>query len=469
MPTIVEKQEVLNGRGQVIRYGSGTSAGSYFYKEKIPGERRYKTRRIQGATTIEEAVQAAVEIAFKLQEEQPPESISDLIKSPSGNPGETKQYVAHQTVRRAPKRQRIENAIDGFLREEQRRVDVGLLSSRTLTQKRLALKLHLLPYLEQYKNVLYTNQIELSTFRDYEIFRAKATPLTRNGEITIVKDFSKNYLVRHRLLAAELLMDRDFLKRGQVKQTDKLANPAICAEDWETIVKYARGHWRDSAKKLQNHRIHYWRTLFWHWILFAKNTGMSPEKINKLKWKQIEIVDEGRFSASEGKRVTWEVAYIYTIRSKTQQAREIPANIARELKRWKKLQQQYMKEQGIDLKVTPETVVFSNPHNDLKGYSYSSYTRGWADIRKAVKAKMHGHRFSPHPYTIYSMRSTFIEDHLLKGTPVFEVAEMAGHSVMETQKTYARLNLRKKGREITMPRLGKRKDSNNIVDLFNEE
>ena len=87
MPTIVEKQEVLNGRGQVIRYGSGTSAGSYFYKEKIPGERRYKTRRIQGATTIEEAVQAAVEIAFKLQEEQPPESISDLIKSPSGNPG----------------------------------------------------------------------------------------------------------------------------------------------------------------------------------------------------------------------------------------------------------------------------------------------------------------------------------------------------------------------------------------------
>ena len=135
-------------------------------------------------------------------------------------------------------------------------------------------------------------------------------------------------------------MDRDFIKRGQVKQTDKLANPAICAEDWETIVKYARGHWRDSAKKLQNHRIHYWRTLLWHWILFAKNTGMSPEEINKLKWKQIEIVDEGRFSATEGRRVTWEVAYIYTIRSKTQHAREIPANIARELKRWKRLQHQ---------------------------------------------------------------------------------------------------------------------------------
>ena len=81
---------------------------------------------------------------------------------------------------------------------------------------------------------------------------------------------------------------------------------------------------------------------------------------------------------------------------------------------------------------------------------------------------MHGHRFSPNHYTIYSMRSTFIEDHLLKGTPVFEVAEIADHSAIETHKTYTRLNLRKKGREITTPRLGKRKESSNIVDLFKD-
>ena len=49
------------------------------------------------------------------------------------------------------------------------------------------------------------------------------------------------------------------------------------------------------------------------------------------------------------------------------------------------------------------------------------------------------------------MRSTFIEDHLLKGAPVMEVAEMAGHDIRETQKSYARLNLRKKGEEITRP------------------
>lgn len=54
---ILEKQEVLNGRGQVIRCGSGTSTGKSFYKEKIPGERRYKTRCILEVTTMEKLLQ----------------------------------------------------------------------------------------------------------------------------------------------------------------------------------------------------------------------------------------------------------------------------------------------------------------------------------------------------------------------------------------------------------------------------
>ena len=114
-------------------------------------------------------------------------------------------------------------------------------------------------------------------------------------------------------------------------------------------------------------------------------------------------------------------------------------------------------------------MVFSIPHNNLKGYSYSSYQRGWIDTRNAVKDKRRGHRFSPHHYAIYSMRSTFIEDHLLKGSPVFEVAEMAGHRMIKTQKTYARLNLRKQGRQITIPRPEKRKDLSNIINPLKDK
>jgi hypothetical protein len=62
------------------------------------------------------------------------------------------------------------------------------------------------------------------------------------------------------------------------------------------------------------------------------------------------------------------------------------------------------------------------------------------------------------------------------------IAELAGERVeaqlrrlyvatnnLEKESASARLNLRKKGREITMPKLGKRKDSGNVVDLFDEE
>ena len=268
MPKILEKEEVLNGRGHVVLYGSGTSAGGYFYRELVKGQRSYRQRRIPGVSSMQEAVQAAVDVAFQLNNDKPDPQAAALIGRADSTPQSRKTYQSH-IVTRQPRKQRIEDAVDAFLKEEQKRVDVGLLAQKTQTQKRITLTRHLLPYLRNHKYISYTNQIKETTFRDYSIYRADATPLTRNNEISQIKDFCKNYLVKHRLLAADLLMDRDFLKRGQIKQIDKMRNPAICSEDWEVIVRYVRGYYRDSAIKLPNHRIHHWRTLFWHCILFA--------------------------------------------------------------------------------------------------------------------------------------------------------------------------------------------------------
>ena len=464
MPKIVEKQEVLNGRGTVVLYGSGTSAGSFFYRELIKGERAYRQRKIDGARTMEEAVAAALEVAFQLQREEADPAIKEIFTKSSQRNTEPKRTHQTLTIGRRPRQQRIEDSIASFLKEEQKRVDVGLLKAKTKQQKAITLTRHLLPYLQE-KGIYYTTQIKEITFKEYEIYRADATPLTRNSEITQIKDFCKNYLVKHRLIDADLLLSRDFLTRGKVKQVDRMKNPAISEEDWEIITSYVRGQYRQSSESLQNFRIHYWRTLFWHFILFAKNSGMSPEEILRLQWKQIEIIDEGRVT-SKGEREKWEVAYVYTIRSKTKQAREIPVNQARELRRWKKIQEDYLAERKSILQITRNTLVFGNPNNDFKAYGYTNYQRSWREIREALKDKFRGHRFSKHPYTIYSMRSTFIEDHLLKGTPVFEVAEMAGHSVIETQKTYAKLNLRKKGREITLPKMGEKFSPRKQIDLF---
>ena len=71
MPKIADKRKVLGGRGSVVLYASGTSAGKYFYRELIKGTQTYKTRRIEGVSNMDEAEAAVTEVAFELNKEPP--------------------------------------------------------------------------------------------------------------------------------------------------------------------------------------------------------------------------------------------------------------------------------------------------------------------------------------------------------------------------------------------------------------
>ncbi len=66
MPQIQLQQKVLNGRGRVLLYGSGTSAGKWYYKEKVEGQRRYKEKQLFGASSLEQAIEMAAEAAIEL-------------------------------------------------------------------------------------------------------------------------------------------------------------------------------------------------------------------------------------------------------------------------------------------------------------------------------------------------------------------------------------------------------------------
>ena len=104
MPRIVDKREVLNGRGFVVLYGSGTSAGSFFYRELVKGSRSYRQRKIPNVTSMEDAVQAAIEVAFAIQaeEQETPDLASELV----GGSRSTRRQLSHeqQTVTRQPRR-----------------------------------------------------------------------------------------------------------------------------------------------------------------------------------------------------------------------------------------------------------------------------------------------------------------------------------------------------------------------------
>ncbi|WP_413678489.1 hypothetical protein [Prochlorococcus sp. MIT 0916] len=69
MPQIQLQKRVLNGRGRVLLYGSGTSAGKWYYKEKVEGQRRYKEKQLFGASSLEQAIEIAPEAAIELAKE----------------------------------------------------------------------------------------------------------------------------------------------------------------------------------------------------------------------------------------------------------------------------------------------------------------------------------------------------------------------------------------------------------------
>ena len=473
MPKVLQKQKVSK-KGTVVQYGSGSSAGEYFYRELIPGTKNYRTRKIEGATCLEDAVEAAFEIATELAREPDFTAVFNPngLHSSDSKPSQQRGVI---NIHRRGRKQTLKLAVNEWLKKQQEQVDVGLLSPRTYKQKRITLTIHLLGYFKS-ERIEYTNEITTKTFDNYLIYRADTTALNRQKELGIITEWCKKYLVKNRLLDSEVLLDDNFMPKQRINQTDLMKNPAITPEDWKVIVDFVRDEWRFRPLDHHNKNGWYFRNMFWHFILFAKNTGMSPEEILKMKWKQIEIVNERRVN-SKGEYVDWHVAYVRTIRAKTKQAREIPAKQATEIQRWKVWVENYIKEKGLrskddnfkELVITKDTYVFGNVHNEWTPFNHSWILKNWIAIRDELADKLNGHRFSPHPYTLYSMRSTFIEDHLLKGTPVIEVAEMAGHDVRETQRTYARLNLRKKGTQITLPELGKKPNGGEVVDLFREE
>ena len=64
--------------------------------------------------------------------------------------------------------------------------------------------------------------------------------------------------------------------------------------------------------------------------------------------------------------------------------------------------------------------------------------------------KLKGHKFdSERPYTLYSMRSTFIENHILRGTDAYLLARICGNSVATIMQTYERIDIRKRTKELT--------------------
>ena len=499
---------------------NGNSAGKWFYKEKIKGVKKYRTKEIVGAKTLEEARELVTDVAIQLAaqaSEQPtitsPNDPASLIEREEKLISRKERLAREERKREQPK-MTVEKALNDWLAGQKKRVDAGSFAEASYSHKYYSC-LHIKRYLE-HKKVFFTSQISTDTFDDYIEFRYQDTQkrLVIQRELAVLGEWIKSYLVRFKYIPAHLWLDGQFLPRIEIRQIDRDANPAINADDWKVILDYVRNVWRKEAyeptpmatrnqfhKNIQTTRkpekkTVWFRNMFWTWIRVAKNTGMSPEEVCKLKWKNIEIRDVGRYSSRKAEEEIEEIeaegievisdspipedgdcvpqekmigreerliAYISTIRKKTSAPRENPCNLAYLFKRWMSFLQE------LNVEVNPDDFVFAQIYNEKKEPSQARIRQTWRKIVDQLmsEGKLKGHKFSDRKYTLYSMRSTFIEDHLLRRTDLYLLARVSGHSVTTLMESYERLDIRQRAQELTNIEYGKKKAADpQVINLF---
>ena len=444
MPAIAQKAKALGGKGVVLSYVDKPE--NFYWREQVPGTKRYLHRLLPNSSTLEEAVEECIEAYTALRQEQ---------AVPHGSDG-TSQQRASESQGRATrnsnagrfKNRPVEACVAEFLEAEQRKVEAELLKPRSLLNKRQALLKQMLPYLAE-KGVTHTRQIDLNTFEDYPTWR-KAAKSTRKLELTYIGNFLNEFCKRRGLLDIEV-SPREALPSIAIKDSEVDANPPLIEQgNWQKVV-VALSRNRDRAAQLRNHRGSYFAQLFYRWCIVGRNSGLRPDiELNKLRWCDVRRENVGRWSKSEEKKKDKWIAVLHVRNSKTGKQRIIPTNgVDNQLTQWKEEQQQYIQKYCPGIEVTDETLIFGNPHNEMRQYAYNNFNRTWRKVIDEINPALKPYVFSEKNYTPYSLRSTYICNLILDDKDIYTVAKLAGHTIAVCEKYYARIDMGQKAKEIT--------------------
>ena len=453
---------MLGGRGSVIEYTN--RPGKFFYRELVEGCRRYKSVLIKNARNIQEAESLAIE-AYEILRQNSSGEKKKQTNAPRINPARHSNSQPVSTNKQETAGIDIKDAVKLFLQRQSDRLEAGQIKYTTFKEKKQVLETHLIGYLAS-ENINDFSQIDIQSFERYLLYRKTASKLTRRKELVIIKNFIHSYLVKNKLINPEIGLHKELIPKVSIKKQDLDANPAINSSDWRVIINHMRHKYIKNAENHPRKGVEYWRQLFYTFVLVAKNTGCRPNELLNLQWKDVEFEDLGRTSKTSPTNEERLIAHIIVRASKTGEQREVPANVGDILKRWLIYQQKYIEENRPHLSVNRSTLVFGNPSNELRAYSYPTYTAAWKKIMDEMVDKIKGHKFSSRKYTIYSMRSTFIENKLINGMDIFLLARLCGHSVPMLMKHYERIDVRKRAEEITHIDLSKMKSKRNYVRLI---
>ena len=449
MPAYHQKEAVLDGRASVFSYERDPS--SWYYKQLIPGTKKYRTRKIQGVSTLEDAKSKALDIAFELSNEP--------IK-------ETKTVSKTKKV----KQTRVEDAVDVFLSKQADLVETGEFEASTLKSKTITLRVHLLNYLST-QSITYTKDIRYDSMDGYPVWRKRNgcnSKLTLQKELGRIKEFINNYLIRNKLVTEEVVLEKKITPSIKVRKDELTANPSLTNKDWLVFNRRIREREKKTRFSIDP-RHNYWSVCFWTFTMTLRHSGCRPCELMKLKFRDIQFENIGR-KTSRGTVEDMVVAHLFIRKSKTGVARTVPTNknVARRLLFWIAYVNNWWVKQKWTRKIEPNDSVFGRANNNMESYHYSVFEKEWRTTRNYLTNQgwLEGNPFSDDNYTLYSLRSTYIENQLLNGIDIHTVARVCGHSVAVLERYYERMDIKRRTRELTHIDFGIPRDKMKIINPY---
>lgn len=454
MPRVAESVEVLGGVARVVSFARDPA--TFFLRVYFPERKDYRHTRIEGAGSLEAAVQLAPAVykRFVLP----------------GSAVEPRRGTRLGTKLR-PRKNTIKELAQAFLELQDKRVVSGEIKAVTAKGKRETICKHLLGFCELH-GVITPGDITIDTFKLYPAYRSNATAHTKRKEIGIIREFLL-FLDEREVLKPKVAAKQDRLfpalrKTGE----DGTANPPITERDWRLIQATLEVRC-ERVKSHPNKRNYYSRRMFQCLVKFLYASGMRPVEARELCWRDVEFVEHG-FSYYHGESgpkptkvskeeylrmkeaedqgavldlavVPKEIALIRVLKSKNKTVREVPCDCVALLKSWRAMQEELSG--GL---LSRDSLVFSVP--DSKGetlpFSHNSLNIAWREIIESLSPRLQGAELSSRHYTLYSLRhsrAVYLIDHEVG---VYEAAKMLGHTVQTFERHYAPYLSRKRGAEL---------------------
>tara|TARA_B100001094_G_scaffold280441_1_gene291218 strand:- start:319 stop:1650 length:1332 start_codon:yes stop_codon:yes gene_type:complete len=336
------------------------------------------------------------------------------------------------------------DALEAYDKQEQERVNRGLIGATWKYQKEVYLRTTFAKYFDVTTQV---NQISEKELEEYvnermDILKRKTT---LKQEIGILKHFWRTYLVKNGFVYQVPLFPEFRIRRGDSAKRED----TFTLKEYEKLYKFLR-EWvkeknvsdvriavggyanrRGKEKKLvawekqmECHR----RVMMRELILICANTGIRvPKEITSLTWGDVKVIKETSSGRYNTKKNVEELIALVNIGSNQKTGMRVVTGVAGRY--FQRLKQYYR--DTFDYNPTDKDYVFMDMlgRNQGKVFERHSFYRLWKELMSS--AKLTRLDFSP-----YSLRGFYITQSILNGIDLLLIAKNCGNSLNTIMKHY---------------------------------